>query len=90
MKFVDMEQKDWDLYLDAILFSYRVSRHDSTKQSPFVLVYGRQPRLPIEFNTKLASSENKGVTSVVDECKGRNVEIALDAHMQVRTLPPIH
>ena len=52
MKFVDTEQTDWDLYLDAILFSYRVSRQDSTKHSPFLLVYGRQPRLPIEFNTK--------------------------------------
>ena len=90
MKFVDTEQKDWDLYLDAILFSYRVSRHDSTRQSPFVLVYGRQPRLPIEFNTKLASSEDKGVTSVADEREGRNVEIGLDAYMQVCTLLAIH
>lgn len=53
LKFVDTEQTDWDLYLDAILFSYRVSRQDSTKHSPFLLVYGRQPRLPIEFNTKV-------------------------------------
>lgn len=52
LKFIDTEQTDWDLYLDAILFSYRVSRQDSTKHSPFLLVYGRQPRLPIEFNTK--------------------------------------
>lgn len=52
LKFVDSEQTDWDLYLDSILFSYRVSRQDSTKHSPFLLVYGRQPRLPIEFNTK--------------------------------------
>ena len=72
LKFVDKEQKDWDVYLDAIVFSYHVSRHDSTKQSPFVLEYGRQPRLPIEFNTKLASSEDKG-----QKCEGRNVEICL-------------
>lgn len=52
LKFVDSEQTDWDLYLDSILFSYRVSRQDSTKHSPFLLVYGRQPRLPIEFNMK--------------------------------------
>ena len=47
LKFVDTEQTDWDLYIDAILFSYRVSTQDSTKHSPFLLVYGRQPRLPI-------------------------------------------
>ena len=77
LKFVDKEQKDWDVYLDAILFSYCVSQHDSTKLSPFVLVYGRQPRLPIEFNTKLASSEDKG-----EVCECGNVEIGLEAHVQ--------
>jgi len=50
LKYVSEEQRDWDLYLDAILFSYRVSRQDSTKMSPFLLVYGRQPRLPVEFS----------------------------------------
>ena len=52
LKFVHSEQDDWDLYIESILFSYRVARQDSTKCSPFVLVYGRQARLPIEFNTK--------------------------------------
>ncbi len=33
----------------AILFSYRVSQQASTKYSPFYLMYGRQARLPIEF-----------------------------------------
>ena len=50
LKFVSEEQNDWDLYLDSITFSYRVSRQDSTKASPFYLVYGRQARLPIELN----------------------------------------
>ena len=48
LKFVRVERTDWDLYLDAILFSYRVSRQDSTKMSPFYLVYGRQARIPVE------------------------------------------
>ncbi len=52
LKFVSEEMNDWDLYLDSILFSYRVSRQDSTKASPFFLVYGRQAKLPIEFNLK--------------------------------------
>ena len=52
LKFVDSEPEQWDLYLDAILFSYRVSQQESTKYSPFFLVYGRQARLPVKFNTK--------------------------------------
>ena len=29
------EPRNWDLFLDSILFSYRVSCQDSTKHSPF-------------------------------------------------------
>ena len=52
LKFVESKQDTWDLYLDSILFSYRVSVHDSTKYSPFFLVYGRNAKLPVEFNIK--------------------------------------
>ncbi len=57
LKFVEGEQKQWDLYLDSILFSYRVSKQDSTKYSPFFLMYGRQARLPVEFNLKPEASK---------------------------------
>ena len=48
LKFVGEERTNWDFYLDGILFSYRVSGQDSTKMSPFYLVYGRQASLPVE------------------------------------------
>lgn len=57
LKFVSEEQNDWDLYLDSIAFSYRVSRQDSTKTSPFYLVYGRQAKLPIELCIKPEEGE---------------------------------
>ncbi len=49
VKFINEEKQDWDLYLDAILFSYRISKQESTQTTPFNLVYGRQARLPLEF-----------------------------------------
>ena len=52
LKMIENEQSDWDLYLDAVLFSYRVSKQDSTKFSPFFLMYGRNARLPVDFNVK--------------------------------------
>ena len=57
LKFVGEEPHEWDLYLDAILFSYRVSRQDSTKVLPFFLVYRRQVKLPIEFARNLEKEE---------------------------------
>ena len=72
LKFVDSEQKNWDQYLDAILFSYRVSVQDSTKYSPFFLVYGRHPHLPIEFNMRPNSyPESHDMDSNLE----RNIEV---------------
>ena len=36
---------DWD---DRLLFAYRVSLQASTGESPFFLLYGRDPQLPTE------------------------------------------
>ena len=41
--------KQWDLFVHASLFAYRTSQHAITQQSPFFLVYGRQPNLPVEL-----------------------------------------
>ena len=73
LKFVNEEQTDWDLYLDAILFSYRTSRQDSTKMSPFYLVYGRQARLPLETAVHPGNQEpDEGV---------KTEEVNLDEHV---------
>ena len=42
----------WDRYLDAAAFAYRVSVCDSTGFSPYELLYGRKPALPdhVAFN----------------------------------------
>ena len=47
-KLVNDRQDDWDDLLDNILFAYRTSRQDSTKCTPFLLMYGREARLPID------------------------------------------
>lgn len=40
--------KDWDERLPYVLFAYRTSRQESTQESPFYLLYGRDPQLPTE------------------------------------------
>ena len=37
---------DWDKHLQHLLFAYRTKPHDSTDESPFYLLYGRDARLP--------------------------------------------
>ena len=42
-----MQQKnDWHTFLPYILFAYRTSSHSSTKESPYYLMFGRDPKLP--------------------------------------------
>lgn len=47
-KVAESSGKDWDKHLPFLLFAYRVAVHDSTKESPFYLLYGRDPRIPSE------------------------------------------
>ena len=48
VKVLDENAEDWPNVIDGILFAHRVSRHSSTKFSPFVMLYYREPDLPID------------------------------------------
>uniref|UniRef100_A0A1A8R460 Gypsy retrotransposon integrase-like protein 1 n=1 Tax=Nothobranchius rachovii TaxID=451742 RepID=A0A1A8R460_9TELE len=52
-KVVNERQDDWDLYLDATLFSLRSKMHTTTKFSPFYLMYGREARFPCELPVEM-------------------------------------
>ena len=47
-KVAEQSGKDWDRHLPFLLFAYRVSVQESIKESPFFLLYGRDPRIPSE------------------------------------------
>ena len=47
-KTADRHGADWDMHLPYVLYAYRTSLQESTKESPFFLLYGRDSRLPTE------------------------------------------
>ncbi len=47
-KSCEVKNRDWNERLPYLLFAYRVSAQESTKESPFCLLYGRDPRIPTE------------------------------------------
>ena len=54
--YVDSHQKDWDVFLPAVLFSYRACPATrSTGHSPFMLLYGREPTLPLDIHLTVPS-----------------------------------
>ena len=48
-KLLSDHEKEWDDYVESVLFAYRTMKHEVTKFTPFQLLYGRQAKLPIEF-----------------------------------------
>lgn len=74
--YVSSHQKDWDQHLPMILFAYRVSPHASTHESPFYLLYGREPRLPIDTALLLPSTD---LSTSVTEHRARIVRNLADA-----------
>ena len=68
--YVSTHQKDWDKHLPLVLFAYRVSPNATTGESPFYLLYGREPRLPLDVTLLLPDSN---VSSSVAELRARIV-----------------
>ena len=46
--YVERHARDWDHYLPYMLYAYRVTAQESTRESPFFLLYGRDARQPVE------------------------------------------
>ena len=47
-KLVSRNQRNWDTKLPSILSAYRTAKNDTTKHSPFFIVHGRDPVLPMD------------------------------------------
>ena len=46
-KLCEKDSANWDKYLNQVLMHYRITPNLATAESPFFLVYGRDPNLPL-------------------------------------------
>lgn len=46
--YTNTAQNDWDEYLPHVTMAYNTAKQESTQETPFKLVYGREPVLPTE------------------------------------------
>ena len=49
---VTERENEWDRYIESVLFAYRTNKHNTTKRTPFFMVYGREAILPIDDNNQ--------------------------------------
>lgn len=66
------QKKNWKAHLSALVHAYNCTRQDSTGQSPYYLMFGRNPRLPVDLAFGIDIGQNfQDLTAYVDELRKR-------------------
>jgi len=70
------QKADWKIYISHLVYSYNCTPHESTRVSPFELIFGRNPRLPVDsMFEKAVCEESKSISTreYIDDMKERMV-----------------
>lgn len=66
------EKQGWKAHIGPLAHAYNSTKHDTTGQSPFFLMFGRYPRLPIAVILSVPKEEKQpGYGEYVEELKAR-------------------
>jgi transposase InsO family protein len=67
------KKKDWKSHVAPLTHAYNCTRHETTGQSPYFLMFGRQPRLPIDlaFGLDLDQPESKSLCKYIRNLRER-------------------
>ncbi|VDI64190.1 Hypothetical predicted protein [Mytilus galloprovincialis] len=58
---------NWKSHVSPLVFAYNSTRHESTGQSPYMLMFGRNPRLPIDAALGLRENQQEITTNDTPE-----------------------
>ena len=61
-KLVRDKKEEWSDILDTCVFAYNTSRHESSKFTPFELMFNRKATIPIDIELRMEESEELAVT----------------------------
>ena len=70
----EKDKLDWKAHLSSMTHAYNCNQHPSTTYSPYFLMFGRQPRLPVDFEMGLPVDilgDNCSKTRYVQKLKQR-------------------
>ena len=55
-------KSNWSKYLTSLTHSYNCTKHDSTGFSPYFLMFGREPKLPVDVMFGIGSEDKEETT----------------------------
>ena len=72
---VDNKKEQWEDYLDTCIYAYNTSKHESSKYTPFEVMFGRHAVLPVDLNiavhqgelVKMKRFDDRQIESAVEE-----------------------
>ena len=67
IKFIDKKKESWEDYLDTCVYAYNTSKHESSKYTPFEVMFGRRAVLPVDLNVAKRCGEPLEMESIDDE-----------------------
>ena len=68
------QKKDWKSHVPSLVHAYNCTRKAATRFSPYYLLFGREPRLPVDVEFGLQRGSQKGSpgeSSYVSQLKRR-------------------
>lgn len=83
-KYSHKEPHDWDKYIPSMLMAYRTITNETTEKSPFLVLYGRDPILPID--TLIQPKLKYFGDDFVPICLQRMHHVYLDAKENIRKM----
>jgi len=63
-KLVNENRTNWDEHFSIILFSYKIAYKITTRYTPYQLMYGLHPLMPIKYIVPVASGNERNNTSI--------------------------
>ncbi len=76
------KKRKWAEYLPELVYSYNVTPHSASGYSPYFLLFGQEPKLPLDHLLNLPEGEARAPGDWVEEHRQRMADIMEDAQQK--------
>ena len=71
------QKQNWKVHINPLVHAYNCTRNETTGVSPYCLMFGREPNLPIDIEFGLQREDSKSVSKYIDDLR-KNMKSAYE------------